>query len=334
MADKVLVTGITGYIGQHCGAELLKNGYEVIGSIRSQSKAQSVKEAISNSTSTQKLDFIELDLLNDEGWSEAMEGCKYVLHVASPFVMKAPKDENDLIKPAVEGTLRVLKAAKEANISRVVLTSSVAAMTAGRPPGSYGPDVWSDLDSAIGAYAKSKTLAEKAAWDEVRVSGLDLVVINPAGVMGPGLSEQWDAQSVEIMSDMLNGNYPMVPDMSIGLVDVRDVAQIHVAALTAEGAVGNRFIASTSDPVPMMWIAELLKQNGHTKVSTRKAPTFLIRLMSLFSSEAKGMLPFIGKPTSFDISATTRVFKCEPRPLAETILEMAKYLGIAQRTQK
>ena len=159
MLEKVLVTGVTGYIGQHCGAELLRQGYEVVGTIRSMEKAEAVREGIAKVAPTDNLTFIEADLTSDEGWSDAMAGCKYVLHVASPFIIAAPEDENEMISPAVDGTLRVLSAAKKVGVQRTVVTSSLIAIIAGKLSGHYGTDSWSDHHEESGTYAKSKTIS-------------------------------------------------------------------------------------------------------------------------------------------------------------------------------
>ena len=244
-----MVTGVTGYIGQHCGAELLRQGYEVVGTIRSMEKAEAVREGIAKVAPIDNLTFVEADLTSDEGWSEAMAGCKYVLHVASPFIIAAPEDEDEIISPAVDGTLRVLAAAKAEGIKRTVVTSSTVAITSGKLSGHYGTDSWSDPDADIGTYAKSKTLAEQAAWEFAKANGIDLVVINPGGVMGPTLTGQVEGESLTMISDIIKGKYPLVPDISVGFIDVRDVAKLHVAAMTADGAVGKRFIASSDEPL-------------------------------------------------------------------------------------
>ena len=236
--DKVLVTGITGYIGQHCAAELLRQGYEVVGTIRSKSKADDTRSAISKVAPVDKLYFMEADLLLDKGWSAALEGCTYVLHIASPFSFTEPKDENELITPAVEGTKRVIAAAQRSVIKRMVLTSSTVAIIAGKDTGKYGPNDWSDVNANIGAYAKSKTLAERAAWEAVKGAEMELTVINPGGVFGSSLGAKIDGQSVSMMTDMITGKFPMIPDMAMGMVEVRDVAKLHVAAMTANGAAG------------------------------------------------------------------------------------------------
>jgi len=321
--EKVLVTGVTGYIGQHCAAELLRQGYEVVGTIRSRSKADTTLSAIARVVSVDNLSFAEADLLSDSGWSEAMQGCSFVLHIASPFLLAEPKDENELIAPAVEGTKRVIAAAQSAGVKRLVLTSSTFAIIAGKDTGDYGPDDWSDTDANIGAYAKSKTLAERAAWEAARQGNMELTVINPGAVFGPSLGANIDGQSVAMMSDMIAGKVPMIPDLAMGMVDVRDVAKLHVTAMTASSAAGMRFIACTAEPVEMATLAKVLREAGYTKTPSLKAPTFLLKIMSLFDREAKGMIPFIGKKAVLDNTATLKVLNWKPTPIANSFKEMA-----------
>jgi dihydroflavonol-4-reductase len=271
MAARVLLTGISGYIGQHCGAELLNQGYEVVGTVRSQAKAEATRSAIARVAPGEGLRFAEADLLFDSGWDEAVRGCTYALHVASPFLLSAPKDDNDLIAPAVEGTRRVARAAQRAGVKRLVLTSSTVAMIAGKRTGRYGPDAWSDTEANIGAYAKSKTLAERAAWDANAGSDMELTVINPGAVFGPSLGAEADGQSVAMITDMIGGKMPMIPDVAMGMVDVRDVARLHVRAMTAPGVAGQRLIAATAEPIEMAYVAGVLRKAGYTKAPTRKA---------------------------------------------------------------
>ena len=240
MADRVLLTGITGYIGQHCAAESLKQGYEVVGTVRSRAKAEATRAAIAKEAPVDRLSFVEADLLSDKGWDAAMLGCTFVMHIASPFVLAEPKDENELIAPAVEGTKRVIATAQRYGVKRMVLTSSTVAMIAGKESGRYGPDAWSDVNAPIGAYAKSKTLAERAAWAAAKGGDMELTVINPGAVFGPSLGAKMDGQSVALMTAMIGGKMPMIPDLSMGMVDVRDIARLHVRAMTAEGAAGKR----------------------------------------------------------------------------------------------
>ena len=245
------------------------------------------------------------------------------MHIASPFSFTEPKDENELITPAVEGTKRVIAAAQRSVIKRMVLTSSTVAIIAGKDTGKYGPNDWSDVNANIGAYAKSKTLAERAAWEAVKGAEMELTVINPGGVFGSSLGAKIDGQSVSMMTDMITGKVPMIPDMAMGMVEVRDVAKLHVAAMTANGAAGQRFIASTAEPVEMATLAKVLREAGYNKAPKIKAPTFLIKIMGLFDRDAKGMIPFIGKKAALDNSATLKVLNWKPTPMADSFKEMA-----------
>jgi len=321
--EKVLVTGISGYIGQHCAAELLRQGYEVIGTIRSHKKADETRKALARVAPITHLRFEEANLLSDQGWNTAMEGCTYVLHIASPFSLAEPKDENEVIAPAVEGTRRVMAAAQRSGVKRLVLTSSTFAIIAGKDSGNYGPQDWSDTHSNIGAYAKSKTLAERAAWDSIKGGSMELTVINPGAVFGPSLGAKIDGQSVTMMTKMIKGKVPMIPDLAMGMVDVRDVAKLHVTALTANEAAGKRFIACTAEPIEMATLAKVLRDAGYKKAPSIKAPTFLLKMMSRFDREARGMVPFIGKKAALDNSLTLRVLNWKPTPMATSFVEMA-----------
>jgi dihydroflavonol-4-reductase len=325
--EKVLVTGVTGYIGQHCAAELLRGGYDVVGTVRSRAKADATRAALSRVAPIDRLSFAEADLLSDGGWADALQGCSYVLHIASPFVLAEPRDEHELIGPAVEGTTRVIAAAQRAGVKRLVLTSSTFAIIAGKPTGEYGPADWSDPDAEIGAYAKSKTLAERAAWQAAARGQMELTVINPGAVFGPSLGAQMDGQSVAMMTKMIQGKIPLIPDMALGMVDVRDVATLHVAAMTARGAAGARFIACTAQPIEMATVAEVLRAAGYTKAPSRKAPTVLLKVMSRFDREAKGMVPFLGRKATLDISATLNVLRWKPTPMADAFRAMAAALA-------
>ena len=327
MLTKVMVTGITGYIGQHCGAELLRQGYEVLGTVRSMEKADMVREGIARVAPIENLTFVEADLLSDKGWKDAMDGCTYVLHVASPFIIAAPKDENEIISPAVDGTLRVLSAAKAAGIKRVVLTSSTVAIISGKLSGHYGTDSWSDPDADIGTYAKSKTLAERVAWEFADTNSIDLVVINPGGVLGPTLTGRVEGESLTFISDIINGKYPLVPDIIVLLIDVRDVAKLHVAAITAEGAVGKRFIAASDEPLHFKEVTGILKDAGYKKASTRQAPKFLLKLMSLFDDQVKGLLPMVGERQTVANKETYEILGWEPTPIDQSLIETAESIA-------
>ena len=321
-----MLTGATGYIGQHCAAELLRQGYEVVASVRSHKKAMATRAALGQVASTDRLAFVDADLMSDRGWDEAMRGCGYALHVASPFVLAEPRNESDLIAPAVEGTRRVVGAAERAGVKRLVLTSSIFAMIAGKTSGRYGPDAWSDTNAAIGAYARSKTLAERAAWAAAQGGKMELTVIAPGAVFGPSLGAKMEGQSVALISAMIGGKIPMIPDMSMGMVDVRDVAKLHVRAMTAEGAAGQRFIAASAEPVTMARVADVLRRAGYSRVPSWPAPTFLLKFMGLFDREARGMAPFLGKAAAFDVSQTLERLQWTPTPVETSLREMAAAL--------
>jgi dihydroflavonol-4-reductase len=325
----VLVTGVSGYVGHHCAAELLRKGYTVRGTLRSLAKGDMIREAIGKvSDRTEALSFCETDLLDDAGWEAAMEGCDAVLHVASPFIMGEPKDPNELIRPAVEGTERVLRFAKEAGVSRVVLTSSTVAISSDMESGTAGPADWADPE-AVGSYAKSKILAERAAWAFAEANGLDLVVINPGGVMGPTLTGKATGTSTGMIADMIRGKMPAIPDIAVGMVDVRDVARVHVAALSAENAIGKRFVLASEEPVAMVRVAETLKSGGYNRVSTRRAPSFLLRLAAPFSRDVRGMVTFLGRRVRMDASETRAVLGWEPTPIETSLLDMAASLDLS-----
>jgi dihydroflavonol-4-reductase len=327
---KVLITGISGFVAQHCAAELLKKGYAVRGSVRSLSKSDEVLKGISKEIDPKgNLEFCALDLMKDAGWDEAMDGCDFVLHIASPFVVKAPKEENELIKPAVEGTLRALKAAKKAGVKRVVITSSTVAMQGGK----HGivkidQNSWTNInEKSVTAYFKSKTLAEKSAWEfitnQTGETKLELVVINPGPIYGPTLTGNLATEAMDFFKKLITGKVPMLPRAYSVMSDVRDVATIHVAALENKKANGKRFIVTTDKPHAIQEIAQILKSNGYDKVSTQLAPTFLLKFMANFNDEAKGMLPFIGNTIEADISDTMGTFNWKPISFEKTVLDTA-----------
>jgi dihydroflavonol-4-reductase len=335
---KVLVTGISGYVGQHCAAELLKKGYSVRGSVRSLAKTDEIVNGIKKEVDPKdNLEFCELDLMKDDGWDKAMEGCDYVLHIASPFVVKDPKDENELIKPAVEGTLRALKAAKKAGIKRLVLTSSTVAMSGGKSGLiKIDQDSWTDVNGKdVTAYFKSKTLAEKSAWEFIKNQTgdprLELVVINPGPIYGPTLTGNLAGEAMDFFKKLITGQVPMLPQAYSVMSDVRDVATIHVAALENEKANGKRFIVTTETPHAMQEIAQILKSNGYAKVSTRLAPTFLLKFMGRFNAEIKGMLPFVGNTIDADVSNTMDTFNWQPMSFEKTVLDTAKSVEQAMK---
>ncbi|PWJ42855.1 NAD-dependent epimerase/dehydratase family protein [Sediminitomix flava] len=324
---KVFLTGISGYIGLHCAVELLKQGYAVKGSVRSISKAKSIIDVIKTQVDPKdNLEFCELNLLKDDGWDEAVSDCDFVMHVASPFFSKIPKNEDELIKPAVEGTLRALKAAHKAGIKRVVLTSSMVAML-GDVIGDekITQNSWTNTNAKHAtAYLKSKTLAEKSAWEFIKDKMMELVTIHPGPVYGPTLSDNLSGESMTLFKRVITGDLKQMIHTSINMSDVRDVAKIHVLALENEQASGQRFIVATEKAFPYQEITKLLKSNGYKKVGTGVAPNFMVKLLSNFNSEMKGMLPYVGKKYEGSISKTKRTFNWEPIPFEKMVLDTAQ----------
>ena len=331
---KVLLTGISGYIGNHCAAELLKQGYRVRGSLRNLSKSEQVLQAIRTEVDpADKVEFCQLDLLKDAGWDDAMQGIDFVLHVASPFINKEPKDENLYIKPAVEGTLRALKAAKKANVKRVVVTSSMVSMLENADKSiKIDPNSWTNVQAKnVSAYAKSKTLAEKSAWDFINNQtgehAMELTVVNPGPVFGPTLSGNLSGASLGLFTQMMTGKMPLLPQAAINMSDVRDIAKIHVLALENESAAGKRFIVTTPNPYKFQEMAAILQSNGYPKVSTRLAPNFLLRFLGNFDREARSMRAFIGKTYHGDISSTVKTFNWQPIDFEKTVVDTAKSIA-------
>jgi dihydroflavonol-4-reductase len=335
---KVLVTGVSGYIGQHCAVELLKNGYAVKGSVRSLSKKDEVTKGIKKVIDPNgNLEYCELNLLNDEGWEEAMEDCDYVLHVASPFINIEPKDENLYIRPAVDGTMRALKAAKKAGVKRVVVTSSMVSMLENADKSiNIDSNSWTNVNAKnVSAYAKSKTLAEQSAWDFINnqkdPDPMELTVVNPGPVFGPTLSGNLEGASMGMVKQIITGKMPMVPQAAINMSDVRDIAKIHVLALENKSASGKRFIVTTEKPYKFQEMAEILKTNGYPKVSTKLAPNFLLNFMANFNREAKSMRAFIGKTYSGDVSSTMETFNWKPISFEKTVIDTAKSVDEAMK---
>lgn len=262
----VLVTGGTGFVGIHCILQLLQKGFSVNTTIRSLAKKESIIVALKDGgiNDLSRLSFYEADLTNDAGWTEAMKDVTYVLHVASPFPTQNPTDENELIIPARDGALRVLKAAKNAGVKRVVLTSSFAAVGYSINPKDhiFTEDDWTDANVPLPAYIKSKTLAEKAAWDFIENDGkgLELTVINPVGIFGPVIGDISSASLDIAVAGILNGTTTESPNFTMGVVDVRDVATIHILAMEHPKAAGERFIASADGVMSFYDVAELFKK--------------------------------------------------------------------------
>jgi dihydroflavonol-4-reductase len=304
MPRTVLLTGVTGFVARHCALALLEAGHVVRGTLRDPGRADAVRAALgpalSDPAALARLDFVTLDLLRDAGWDAAMAGCDAVMHTASPFPLAPPTDPGMLIRPAVDGTLRALRGARAAGIDRVVLTSSTAAVvnTPLRPGrGSHDEDDWTDPASPSATpYVRSKLLAERAAWDFVRdeAPGMRLTVINPGLVLGPPLGTDFGS-SVGVVRRILLGRDPAMPAIGFPVVDVRDVATMHLRALERPATAGRRYLAVAGS----MWMTDMgrvLKQAWpERRIPTRRAPTLLLRLLALADPAVRAILPSLGR---------------------------------------
>jgi nucleoside-diphosphate-sugar epimerase len=333
--SKVLVTGGSGFIAAHAIVQLLAAGHEVSASVRNLKREADVREMLKQGGAEpdDRLSFFAADLESDAGWPEAVAGCEFVLHVASPFPAGVPNHENDLIAPAREGALRVLRAARGAGVKRVVLTSSFAAVGYGQPPRNapFDETNWTNPNGAdVGAYAKSKTLAERAAWDFIarEGGGLELSVVNPVGVFGPVLGPDYST-SILLVQRLMDGAVPGVPKLHFGVVDVRDVADLHIRAMLHPAAKGERFLAVAGDFVTMVDIARLLKARmgaAGGKVPTRQLPNFLVRVAALFDPAVRLILPELGKVKNATNAKARRLLDWSPRSNEDSILATAESL--------
>ena len=336
----VLVTGGTGFIASHCMQQLLDSGYQVRATVRRLASELDVRAMVTRAgaTAADRLVLFEADLMHPAGWREAMAGCDYVLHVASPFPAGAPAHEDDLIVPAREGALRVLAAARDAGVRRVVLTSSFAAIGYGHPAreAPFDERDWSLLAARTGAYVKSKTLAERAAWDFMAREGgaLELSVINPVFVLGPALGPDYSA-SVAVIQRMLAGGMPACPRLHHGVVDVRDVADLHLRAMTRPEAAGQRFLATAGDFMSLRDIATVLRNGlgeAASRVPTRTVPDWLVKLLALPRPELRQILPELGKFKNGSGAKARELLGWQPRLRELAIIDTARslqWLGLA-----
>ena len=330
MTQTILLTGVSGFIAKRIAYDLLEAGYSVRGSLRSMARAVEVRAAMKGHRHLDRLDFVELDLGSDAGWDDAMLGVDALMHTASPFPMASPKNEDDLIRPAVDGTLRALNAAQKAGVTRVVLTASVVSIIhSDRPKGhKYGPADWTDLTHAsTSAYGRSKTLAEKAAWDfVVKHPEMQLTTIHPGLVLGTPMDRHYGT-SLNIIERMMSGKDPMVPNIGMSIVDVNDVSALHVAALTTAASIGQRVIAN-DDYWMMTRMAKVLRTaHPDRKIATKQAPRFLLKLLSLFDPAIKSVLPLLDREVIVDNSATVETFKYRFIPAQQAIENSAAFVA-------
>ena len=333
--ERVLVTGGTGFIGSHAIVQLLAAGYRVRTTVRNLSRADDVRAlAVAGGASrTETIEVVAADLLSDEGWPEAVADCTYVLHVASPFPVSQPKDENELIVPARDGALRALRASRDAGVKRVVLTSSFAAV--GYSPkdhaGDYTEADWTDpATPGISAYVKSKTIAERAAWDFVKSegNGLELAVVNPVGVFGPAWGTDLST-SVELMRLMLTGGVPVIPPISTSIVDVRDVASLHLLAMTHPAAAGERFLAVAGPPMTFAELAALLRAHLGplgAKLPTRTISPGMVRFLAVFIPRLRDLVPQLGQAKGASHEKAAKLLGWKPLSVADAVTASADSL--------
>ncbi|MEC9074481.1 MAG: aldehyde reductase [Pseudomonadota bacterium] len=326
--EKVLVTGSTGFIGLHCIHQLIEKGYSVNGTLRSKSREEEVRSSLKKANlSDANLSLYECDLMSDDGWEKAIDGCDYVLHIASPFINGLPDHEDDLIKPALTGTQRILNlSATNPQIKKIIITSSFAAVgDTFNGQTVFNESDWSDPNNnKISAYNKSKTLAEKSAWDFMESNpSFKLTVINPVGVIGPMLSDDIGTSNL-FVKKILDGSTPGNPGLHIGFVDVRDVARAHVDSIKNEKSDNKRIILS-KDEIWVSELSEILRNLGY-KAPKRNIPKWLISVLSLFDKQLGGLIPMIGKVRNIESSIFSEVFDWELISIEESAKVTAEQL--------
>lgn len=328
--ELVLVTGGSGFIAVHIILKLLNQGYSVRATLRTISRQDEVKSMLAQGgiTDFAHLEFIQADLTSDMNWSEATTGATYVIHVASPTPATRPDDGNEMVKMAVDGVLRVMKAAKDAGVKRVVLTSASGAVISGHQshPQIFTEKDWTNLSANIDAYQRSKTLAEQAAWEFANKENMELSAVNPVAVMGPVLGKDF-SHSNQIIRAMLTGKMPFLLKIGFDYVDVRDVADLHLLAMTRVEAAGERFLATTSENLTYQEEAKILKKNlGNlaNKVSTQEIPDFLVRILAIFVKSMRMPATFLGQNTTCSNAKAKNMLGWQPRSAEEAIVATAK----------
>ncbi|MEQ3625531.1 MAG: aldehyde reductase [Celeribacter sp.] len=336
----VLLTGVTGFIAKRVALEFLEAGYAVRGSLRNPDRAEEVRAALrphlGDPAALDRLSFVTLDLLNDDGWAEALTGIDALIHTASPFPLSEPKDPDALIRPAREGALRALRAAQTAGVHRVVMTSSAVAImypATSHPDSPLTESDWTDPESPmVGAYAKSKTLAERAAWDFVAEHPeMKLSTINPGLVAGEPLDTHYGS-SLEVVERVLKGRDPMLPNIAFPVVDVADVAAMHLRAAERDAAIGERFLAAETGTVPMpqmgAWLAEVYPER---RIPTRTAPNWLLKVIGLFDPALRQLRGQLGYHPRISSSKASEILGISFTPARQALLKSAQWLIAANK---
>ncbi len=331
----VLVTGGSGFVALHAIQQLLDGDYAVRTTVRSLNRKEEVLAALKNAglTNFNKLTFVETDLSADQGWDEAMKDVNDVLHIASPIFLRLPKNEDEMIRPAVDGTLRVLKAAREAGVKRVVMTSNFGAVGYSHkdPTQLITEESWTDPnEKGLSAYNKSKIFAERAAWDFINKEGgdLELTVINPTAILGPSFSEKLSS-GFELLKNMLDGTMKAIPNIELAIVDVRDLVDLHIRAMESPAAKGQRFLALSAGTITLPEIAKFLKDKMpevSQKVATKTLADWQVRIAALFNKKAKAIVPLIGINRKASNEKAKRVLGWQARTKEEAILATVESL--------
>ena len=331
-SELVLVSGASGFVACHVVQQLQQAGYRVRGTVRSlknEAKVKPIRELCPEAA--HPIELVEADLLDADSWPKAVEGCTYVVHTASPFPSENPKHEDELIKPAVEGTLNVLRAAKDAKtIKRVVLTSSMVSVFGagnGKDGVTYSEKDFPDVkkDPTVDAYSKSKSMAERAAWDFVKFANFDLAVINPGFIIGPILSGGGDATSVVLIRRLLQKEMPMLPKINMPCIDVRDVARAHVIAMTLPEAGGQRHCL-VQDGLWFKEISKILEKEFRSQgysLPMSEAPYVALWFVARFDKQARMAMPFVNAKPNYDNTRLRTVLKIDPIPMEKSAVDMA-----------
>ena len=335
---KVLVTGASGYIASHCIKLLLEKGFKVKGSVKELQKIDLIKKSFDMNLYKDNLEFCELNLLNNKGWSESLIDCDYLMHIASPCTIKEPKKESEIIYPAVMGTLRALNAANKSKIKKVVLTSSIGAIVYGNKKKFCDSKDWTDISKNVGSYIKSKTMAEKAAWNyfnTLRKPRFSLTTINPGMVFGPVINGNLEGVSQNMIINLIRGKYSLLPDIYFTVVDVRDVAKIHVESLIKKESDNQRLIVASKKSISFLEISRILNKIGFKNSPKKLVPNILIKFLSFFNKDMRTTLMMIKRGCfEVDIAKTSSIFNWNPIHIEKSLSDMTKSFELLEKNKK